>query len=268
MKNNIKYEKRTQHFAFRDTGHIQCALGCSRHLHYHLELIAIYDGECEVTVDDETFIARGGDIFLTFPNQSHSYKTLSKETYSLAIISPDMTPELQKILTTSRPKENIIRGAAMREDIRDIIEGISNTFYSNEPYKELILRGYVTALFGKILPMLELDSLKAPELNSLDTIMNYCINNSHKPLSLELLEKELHISKYYVSHVMHEKLNVGFNEYVNSLRVSNACIYLLKTDMSITEISDAVGFNSIRTFNRAFAKQMKVSPSEYRATAL
>ena len=86
--------------------------------------------------------------------------------------------------------------------------------------------------------------------------------------ALELLEKELHISKYYVSHVMHEKLNVGFNEYVNSLRVSNACIYLLKTDMSITEISDAVGFNSIRTFNRAFAKQMKVSPSEYRATAL
>ena len=131
-----------------------------------------------------------------------------------------------------------------------------------------MLRGYVLALFGKLLPLLQLNPLKTAELNSLDTIMNYCINNSDKPLSLDLMEKELHISKYYISHVMREKLNVGFNEYVNSLRISNACVYLLKTDMSITEISDAVGFNSIRTFNRAFLKQMQISPSEYRAKAL
>lgn len=268
MKNNITYEKRTRHFAFRDSRHSQYSLTCAEHLHYHIELIVVEDGECEVTIDGKTFVARGGDVFLTFPNQAHMYKTLSKETYSLAIISPDMTPELQKLLTSSRPAENLIRGAAKREDIRAIVGGISDTFYSEEPYKELILRGYVTALFGKILPMLELNELKAPELNSLDTIMNYCVNNSDKPLSLELLEKELHINKYYISHVMRDKLGVGFNDYVNSLRISNACIYLIKTDMSITEISDAVGFNSIRTFNRAFLNQMNISPSQYRAKSL
>ena len=267
MKNSIKYEKRTQQFAFRDTDHSRSALSCTKHLHYHIELVAIYDGECEVTIDGRTFVARGGDIFLTFPNQVHSYKTLSKETYSLAIISPDIVPELQKLLTASRPTENCICGAAAQEEIRAIIRGISNTFYSDEPYKELILRGYVTALFGKLLPMLELNAIKAPELNSLDVIMNYCINNSDKSLSLELLEKELHINKYYISHVMREKLGIGFNDYVNSLRISNACIYLIKTEMSITEISDAVGFNSIRTFNRAFLRHMKVSPSVYRAKA-
>lgn len=268
MKNNITYEKRTRHFAFRDTRHVQCALACGEHLHYHIELVVMEGGECEVTIDGKTFVARGGDIFLTFPNQAHMYKTLSKEKYSLAIISPDMTPELQKLLTSSRPAENVIRDVAEREDIRAIVGGISDTFYSDQPYKELILRGYVTALFGKILPMLELNELKTPELNSLDMIMNYCVNNSDKPLSLGLLEKELHISQYYISHVMREKFGVGFNDYVNSLRISNACIYLIKTDMSITEISDAVGFNSIRTFNRAFLKQMNISPSKYRATAL
>ena len=36
------------------------------------------------------------------------------------------------------------------------------------------------------------------------------------------------------------------------------------TDMSITEISDASGFGTLRTFNRAFIKQMGVSPSDYK----
>ena len=32
----------------------------------------------------------------------------------------------------------------------------------------------------------------------------------------------------------------------------------------MTRISEAVGFNTLRTFNRAFTKQMGVSPTEYR----
>jgi AraC-like DNA-binding protein len=38
----------------------------------------------------------------------------------------------------------------------------------------------------------------------------------------------------------------------------------LNSDASITEICEQVGFNTLRTFNRAFIKQMGVSPSEYR----
>ena len=63
---------------------------------------------------------------------------------------------------------------------------------------------------------------------------------------------------------MSNKLHIGFNDYINSLRVSNACKHLLKTDLSITEISEIVGFNTLRTFNRAFVKQMGITPSDYR----
>ena len=39
---------------------------------------------------------------------------------------------------------------------------------------------------------------------------------------------------------------------------------LLNSDESITAICDRVGFNTLRTFNRAFMKQMNTSPSDYR----
>ena len=63
---------------------------------------------------------------------------------------------------------------------------------------------------------------------------------------------------------MSSKLHIGFNDYINSLRVSNACKHLLNSDRSVTEISEIVGFNTLRTFNRAFFKQMGVTPSQYR----
>ena len=63
---------------------------------------------------------------------------------------------------------------------------------------------------------------------------------------------------------MSNKLKMGFNDYVNSLRISNACKQLIKSDASITEISENVGFNTLRTFNRAFMKQTGMTPSEYR----
>ena len=57
-----------------------------------------------------------------------------------------------------------------------------------------------------------------------------------------------------------------FNDYINSLRVSKACLLLTDSDMSITAISDKVGFSTIRTFNRAFLRQTGKSPSDYRRT--
>jgi AraC-like DNA-binding protein len=79
-----------------------------------------------------------------------------------------------------------------------------------------------------------------------------------------MLEEELHLSKYYISHLFGDKLGIRFNDYINSLRISEACRLLRTSTLSVTEISDASGFGTLRTFNRAFMKQMGMSPSEYR----
>jgi AraC-like DNA-binding protein len=63
---------------------------------------------------------------------------------------------------------------------------------------------------------------------------------------------------------MNQKLGMGFNDYVNSIRISNACRLLIESTSPISEISEEVGFNTVRTFNRAFVKHVGTSPREYR----
>lgn len=258
------YENRNEDFYCRDTRYSRKTIGCVSHLHYHIELGFFMGGRVRASIDSNRYEVGAGDIVVVFPNQIHSFEMLERGDYILLIINPDFLPEFAKQFTTALPTTGLLHGAADDEELRGLIEKISDVYFSSEPYREMIIRGYLLAFFGKILSRLELHDVQSRDYRVLGMILNYCTNNSDKNLSLGMLEKELHISKYYISHIMSNKLHIGFNDYINSLRVSNACKHLLKTDLSITEISEIVGFNTLRTFNRAFVKQMGITPSDYR----
>ena len=259
------YENRNDDLYCRDSRKKGKTLGYISHLHNHIELAFVKSGKTRVLVDSSEYIVESGDIIVVFPNQIHRFETIEREQYILLLVNPDLLSEFSKQFTTAIPVSNLIKGAALDSNLSSLIESISETYFSDIPYKDAILRGYLLAFFGKLLQRIELRDVQTCDYHVLGMILNYCVKNSDKNLSLSLLESELHISKYYISHIMSSKLHIGFNDYINSLRISNACKYLLRTDKSVTEISDIVGFNTLRTFNRAFFKQMGVTPSDYRA---
>lgn len=258
------YEKGSKDLYCRDSKISGGTIGYTSHLHYQIELAMIFDGHTHITVDSAEYDAFSGDAFVVFPNQIHSFTTVKRESYVLLKINPDYIPELLPLLSSSLPKQSVIKGAAFDEELANIIKEISKVYYGNEPLKDTILRGLVLVFLSRLLQRLDLSDAPAVDYHAVGLIMDYCNKNYNKPLSLGILSKELHLNKYYISHIISEKLNIGFNEYINSLRVSNACKLLVKTDSTVTEISESVGFNTLRTFNRAFMKQMSCTPSEYR----
>jgi len=62
------------------------------------------------------------------------------------------------------------------------------------------------------------------------------------------------------------KQNTGqtLTEYINDLRISNACRLLIETPEPITTIANTVGFNSFANFNKCFVKRKQVSPRVFR----
>ena len=120
------------------------------------------------------------------------------------------------------------------------------------------------ALFSELLSRMETTRPQVGDSETLRALVSYCSRNFAENLSLSVLEEHLHLNKYYISHLFSEKLGMRFNDYVNSLRISEAQRLLVNSDLSITHISEQVGFNTLRTFNRAFFKQMGLTPSEYR----
>ena len=60
------------------------------------------------------------------------------------------------------------------------------------------------------------------------------------------------------------KTKKSFVEYLNEIRVSNACKLLLETEMGISEIAYACGYKTASNFNQLFKKLTGTTPKEYR----
>jgi len=85
-------------------------------------------------------------------------------------------------------------------------------------------------------------------------------------LTINRVADELHISRTYLSQVINEKFSQSFVNYINGLRIREAC-HLLSEDLNrlytIEAISKQVGFNSTNVFNKAFKRSTGVTPSFY-----
>ena len=263
---NIPYERRLTDLYYRDDDDGRHALACAAHLHHHIEFFLLLDGHTRATVDTDTYDVHPGDLLMVFPNQIHRYEEIRRERYILFILNPDLMPELEAVFSRRVPRSALIQNAADDAALLPLLQLLAK-HYEHPPqhYRELSLRGTLLALFSRLLSCLELTEPSAQDSRAVRAIVDYCTRNYTTPsLSLEMLERDLHLSRYYISHLFSEKMNIGFNDYVNSLRISGACRLLQQTDLSITAVSERSGFNTCRTFNRSFAKLLGVSPSEYR----
>lgn len=261
-----RYETKTEdYYCIRRDEKSRGKLHCRPHLHYHIEFGIFKEGSTAFFVDSVEYRLEPGDIFIAFPNQIHRYDSVDFEQYDLIIANPDTIPELSSVFGSCVPKSAVLKKCEHTEHLRELIGEICRANVSADAqYRELVLKGYMLSFFGELLSVMELSDTKLGDSHALKSVVNYCTKNFSKELSLSILENELHISKYYISHLFSNKLMVRFNDYINSLRISEACRRLRRSDDTVTEISEAVGFGTLRTFNRAFTKQMGMSPSEYK----
>lgn len=236
-------------------------LGPTPHIHTHLELIYILKGASKATVDNKEYLIEAGDIFLAFPHQIHFYHDISPVKMYLLIFPIDLFKELKELFQSKVPSSPVIKSAEIHVDAEDRLRKIVKKTLSDSDFDHIAAQGYLLSLLGEILPLMTLLP-NASNHDSIKSVMTYCSQNYTEPLTLDTLAKELHLSKYYISHIFKERMNMGFTDFINNLRVEHACS-LLEKGGNATEVAFASGFSSIRTFNRVFAKNMGMSPRDY-----
>ena len=112
-KRSVFFEQRTVEVSFRSAENGSPAgLTCSPHLHRELELVYLRSGRVEAFADATRVELGPGDVFLSFPNQIHHYRSFDrKESYILFIIKPDLMPEMMELFHMGTPSSPVIRGA-------------------------------------------------------------------------------------------------------------------------------------------------------------
>ncbi len=92
----------------------------------------------------------------------------------------------------------------------------------------------------------------------------YISDNYYKPLTLEMVSKEIGFNATYFSSMFKKETDMNFSEYLKKIRIDNAKNMLLNTEQTVEDISYAVGYSDIKYFSRLFKKLTKVTPTEFR----
>lgn len=85
-----------------------------------------------------------------------------------------------------------------------------------------------------------------------------------KPITLTQIAELVHMSESNFCKFFKKATGATFSDYLNELRVNEACHLLLATEDKISKIAHDCGFDSLSYFNRVFLKKMKATPSVFR----
>lgn len=233
------------------------------HLHSAAELVFVQKGSLTVTVQDQTKTLFENEIALIFPDLVHGYVTSCSSSSCLCTFSPGRSKDYYHIFRTQQPASPFFLCGTQNKDIPFAFSRMLSCAKDSPVISEAWLHLILAHLLEEAV-LIPRDSRDDTEISY--RLISYVSSHFQEPLTLDGIAQELHFNKYYISRVFTRKLHCGFSAYVNRLRLDYAAHELRSTDHTVTEIWQEAGFESQKTFNRAFLSCYGVTPTHYRKT--
>lgn len=95
-------------------------------------------------------------------------------------------------------------------------------------------------------------------------VTDYIYENHSERITLSDVAKNVHLSDYYLSHLIKTFTGLSFQDYLNFARIEESEKLLLGTDKSISFIAEECGFSAVRYYTKFFERWFGVTPKEYR----
>ncbi|MEX0315402.1 MAG: helix-turn-helix transcriptional regulator [Allomuricauda sp.] len=98
----------------------------------------------------------------------------------------------------------------------------------------------------------------------LRSVFDFVMKNFHQKMALETVSELAHMTPNAFCRFFKQRTNKTFFKFLIEVRVEHACQLLVHNkDLSISEIADSSGFQSISNFNRKFKEIKGMSPSQF-----
>lgn len=257
---------------------------------FDYELLYVKEGKALITVENDSYSAQAGDVFLFKPKKKHSICAWGGSCFRQPHIHFDLfyLEDSPEVRISFRPFEqmtdadiSLFREDVTKEGIFELPDKLSirnvkyfeqcifeiiEEFQSKKPFYEFAVKGLFIKLWTYILRenFWSRNPVVLSNIDELNKIKNYLDFHTGREISLDELAGEFKISKYHLNRLFKKAFGVAPIHYHQAVRMEKIKEAIQYTGTSMTEIAERFGFNSINAFSRAFRNAEGVPPSFYR----
>ena len=228
----------------------------------------VISGKGRYTVNDTTHHLGAGDFFLIRPNELVDYEADAEDPWEYYWIGFSGNRVKEILQTNGIGAKDYIGKIDTKEALREKFESFMQSDFFDDS-KKLVNQAFFYDIFSffKIhSENMEMGVRVSQTKKYSEAFLLYVENNYYREdLTIEEIAKSMFLHPSYFSQVIKEELGLNALKYLNLYRMNKASQLLKTTELSIEEISNAVGYENRHSFSRAFKNRFHSSPSEYKA---
>ncbi len=258
-----------------------------RHTHSSYEFHIIAKGQCQVILDEETYIAKEGMFYMTPPGvyheqRSHGDGEFIEYSLNLECVQKDTSSHESLKHSESRESE-VVMSILEKADARAYtmkgtpIQALFEKVFQEADEEAL---GYHTVIGNLTMELIihlarvlkgeqELSEIKIPKKLKADEqryilINRYIQDNLSNRLKVSTIARHLHLSEKQVNRIVRNHRGISVKSLILKRKLEEAKRLLKETDFSQKEIAHLLGFTSAYYFNQFFKREEGDTPGSFR----
>ena len=235
------------------------------HTHNYLELFYIVGGKGQFLIEDGLHPVDASNLVLINPNVPHTEVSLNAQPLEYIVLG------IEGIELTAGADTNgkfmildTVESVEVSSCLRNILREMEQ---KNAGYMD-ICQAYMEILLIRLMRSIDLTGITTPQPitgnRQCAAIKRYIDVNFKDTLTLEHLANEAHMNKFYLSHTFKKEYGISPINYMISKRIEESKYLLAETDLSLSQISQLLGFSSPSYFSQVFHRTQSISPKEFR----
>jgi AraC family transcriptional regulator of arabinose operon len=235
--------------------------------HHRFVLVSCLEGSAAMIVDGRFHFLEPGGSMLVFPFQGHNFAQFRKERVTWLFVTFEY--DSGECLEALRDAACALDAEAL-DRLGEVVESFLAAGRGEPGAPDRLALG-LAGLLSRLVRREPGFRVGAPqELSPHYEVVRGAVRYVHEHIEEKILIADVAgavaLSESRLRSVFREMVGVPLGEFVLRSRIDRACALLGRSEMSVSEVARACGFESLYSFSRAFKRRRGVSPSAYRRT--
>jgi YesN/AraC family two-component response regulator len=235
------------------------------HWHKNIEICRVVEGECDFLIRGTNYHVQCGDIIVIGSGEVHTLNKKHDCKIDICTFAPSVLYGVdactENVCTHITNKQLSFFG--IKEKIDECFSSMYEEYHKKDNGAKILLQANLLRLYGLLVRYFEIKETKhnsSVGRELLQKILEYIQEHYSERISLETVAEKFNYSPVYISSIFKRYAGINYKYYLDNIRVIEAAELLTASDMTVTEISRACGFENIRTFNNVFKKITNETP--------